>query len=71
MGLPMPPERITLLENKRIVLGVTGSIAAYKAVLLEGVEVVFIVLATGAGQGMIGYASLGALAACILVLLIG
>ena len=28
----MPLERITLLENKRIVLGVTGSIAAYKAV---------------------------------------
>src|SRR5687768_919125 len=27
-------ERITLLENKRIVLGVTGSIAAYKAVNL-------------------------------------
>jgi phosphopantothenoylcysteine decarboxylase/phosphopantothenate--cysteine ligase len=28
----MPLERVTLLENKRIVLGVTGSIAAYKAV---------------------------------------
>lgn len=28
----MPAERITLLENKRIVLGVTGSIAVYKAV---------------------------------------
>ena len=28
----MPLERITLLENKRIILGVTGSIAAYKAV---------------------------------------
>lgn len=48
-----------------------GGLAAFKAVLLEGVEVVFIVLATGAGQGMIGYASLGAFAACVLVLLIG
>jgi len=28
----MPQERITLLENKRIILGVTGSIAVYKAV---------------------------------------
>ncbi len=45
--------------------------AAFKAVLLEGVEVVFIVIATGAGQGMLGYASIGAAAACILVLLIG
>jgi uncharacterized membrane protein len=48
-----------------------AGLAAYKAVLLEGVEVVFIVLATGAGQGMIGYASMGAFAACVLVLLIG
>lgn len=45
--------------------------AAFKAVLLEGVEVVFIVIATGAGRGMIGYASLGAVAACLLVLVIG
>jgi phosphopantothenoylcysteine decarboxylase/phosphopantothenate--cysteine ligase len=28
----MSPETITLLENKRVVLGVTGSIAVYKAV---------------------------------------
>ncbi|WP_018898074.1 COG4280 domain-containing protein [Rhizobium sp. 2MFCol3.1] len=48
-----------------------AGLAAFKAVLLEGVEVVFIVIATGAGQGMIGYASLGAAAACILVLIIG
>jgi uncharacterized membrane protein len=45
--------------------------AAFKAVLLEGVEVVFIVIATGGGHGMIGYASLGAAAACLLVLAIG
>jgi uncharacterized membrane protein len=45
--------------------------AAFKAVLLEGIEVVFIVIATGAGQGMLGYASMGAAAACILVFLIG
>ncbi|QIO63418.1 hypothetical protein EHH54_11360 [Rhizobium leguminosarum] len=48
-----------------------AGIAAFKAVLLEGVEVVFIVIATGARPGMLGYASLGALAACLLVLLTG
>ncbi len=35
--------------------------SAFKAVLLEGVEVVFIVLAVGAGHGLIFAASLGAL----------
>ncbi len=45
--------------------------AAFKAVLLEGIEVVFIVIAVGARPGMLPYASLGALAACILVLVIG
>jgi uncharacterized membrane protein len=44
---------------------------AFKAVLLEGLEVVFIVIAVGAGQGLLVPASLGALAACALVLLIG
>jgi len=48
-----------------------AGLAAFKAVLLEGVEVVFIVIATGAGHGMLGYARLGAVAACILVLIIG
>ncbi|GGF50808.1 hypothetical protein GCM10007301_07750 [Azorhizobium oxalatiphilum] len=45
--------------------------AAFKAVLLEGVEVVFIVIAVGAGHGLMAYASLGALAACLLVMLVG
>jgi uncharacterized membrane protein len=45
--------------------------AAFKAVLLEGVEVVFIVIAVGAGRGLIAYASLGAAAACLAVLAIG
>lgn len=48
-----------------------AGIAAYKAVLLEGLEVVFIVIAVGAGRGLIWPASLGALAACTLVLLVG
>lgn len=45
--------------------------AAFKAVLLEGIEVVFIVIAVGAGRGMLGYAALGAAIACLLVLIIG
>lgn len=45
--------------------------AAFQAVLLEGVEVVFIVLAVGAGRGLLGAASLGAAAAAVLVLAAG
>jgi len=48
-----------------------AGLAAFKAVLLEGVEVVFIVIAVGAGHGMTLYASYGALAAFIVVLAIG
>jgi len=52
-------------------LGWLAGVTAFKAVLLEGVEVVFIVLAVGAGRGLLLPASLGALAACLLVLAIG
>ena len=48
-----------------------AGIAAYKAVLLEGLEVVFIVIAVGAGRGLLVPAAIGALAACVLVLGIG
>ncbi len=44
--------------------------AAFKAVVLEGLEVVFIVIAVGAGRGLLVPASLGAVAACALVLAI-
>lgn len=43
----------------------------FNAVLLEGVEVVFIVVALGATNGMLVPASVGALAAGVLVVLIG
>ena len=43
-------------------------IAAFKAVLLEGVEVVFVVIAIGSTHGLTLYASLGALIACVLVI---
>ncbi|TPN83633.1 COG4280 domain-containing protein [Mesorhizobium sp. CU2] len=48
-----------------------AGVASFKAVLLEGVEVVFIVIAVGAAHGQTLYASLGALAAFVLVMLIG
>ncbi len=48
-----------------------AGMTAFKAVLLEGVEVVFIVVAIGAARGLLGLASAGALAACIAVAAIG
>ena len=48
-----------------------AGITAMKAVLLEGLEVVFIVIAVGAGRGLLIPAGLGALAACVLVLAAG
>jgi uncharacterized membrane protein len=44
-----------------------AALASFKAVLLEGLEVVFIILAVGAGRGLLFPASVGALAACLLV----
>jgi len=48
-----------------------AGLAAFKAVLLEGVEVVFIVIAVGGAHGQTLNASLGALAAFVLVMIIG
>jgi Ca2+/H+ antiporter, TMEM165/GDT1 family len=44
-----------------------AGLASFKAVLLEGLEVVFIVIAVGSGRGLLVPASVGALAACLLV----
>jgi uncharacterized membrane protein len=46
-------------------------VTAFKAVTLEGVEVIVIVIALGAVQGLLIPASLGALAACLLVVVAG
>lgn len=48
-----------------------AGLAAFKAVVLEGLEVIFIVIAVGTTQGLTLYAGLGALAAVVLVFLIG
>ncbi len=44
---------------------------SFKAVLLEGLEVVFIVLTFGANQGSIGLAAVGGIAAVVLVASVG
>jgi uncharacterized membrane protein len=44
-----------------------AALASFKAVLLEGLEVVFIVIAVSAGRGLLVPASIGAIAACLLV----
>ena len=48
-----------------------AAITTFKAVLLEGLEVVFIVIAVGAGHGMLVPASAGAIAACLGVAVVG
>ncbi len=44
-----------------------AGLTSFKAMLLEGLEVVFIVIAVGAGRGMLIPAGVGALAACLLI----
>ena len=48
-----------------------AGLTTFKAVLLEGLEVVFIVIAVGAGRGLLWPAALGAFAACLAILAIG
>jgi uncharacterized membrane protein len=48
-----------------------ATLTTFKAVLLEGLEVVFIVIALGSGRGMLIPASVGAAAACLAVAAIG
>ena len=57
--------------HQRAPLGYIAGLTAFKAVLLEGLEVVFIVIAVGAGRSLLWPAALGAAAACLVVLVLG
>jgi uncharacterized membrane protein len=46
-------------------------LAAFKAVLLEGIEVIVIVIGVGSASNTLGSASIGAIAACALVAIVG
>ncbi len=58
-------------SRQRASLDWMAGLTAFKAVVLEGLEVVFIVIAVGAGRGLLWPAAFGALAACLAVLAIG
>ncbi len=62
---------LALAARRPAALDWIAGMAVFKAVLLEGLEVVFIVIAVGAGRGLLWPACLGALAACIVVLAVG
>jgi uncharacterized membrane protein len=72
--IPLHDEEAEFAKERRLLTGrpafAAGS-TAFQAVLLEGVEVVFIVVAVGAGRGLLGAASLGAAAAAVLVVAAG
>lgn len=59
------------IQRRRASLDWIAGMTAFKAVLLEGLEVVFIVVAVGAGRDMLWPASIGALVACAAVLMVG
>jgi uncharacterized membrane protein len=59
------------LPNSRSKWDPIAIATAFKAVTLEGVEVIVIVIGLGAVRGLLGAASMGALAACLLVVAAG
>jgi len=66
-------ETSSLLEARRNEqhLDWIAGMTAFKGVLLEGLEVVFIVIAVGVGRGLLVPAAMGAAAACLIVGVIG
>ena len=64
-------ELIAAAGLRKVSLEWLAGVTAFKAVILEGLEVVFIVIAVGSGRGLLLPAGLGAVVALILVLLVG
>jgi Ca2+/H+ antiporter, TMEM165/GDT1 family len=58
-------------DRRQASLDWIAGLSAFKAVLLEGLEVAFIVIAVGARRGLLWPAALGALWACVAVLAVG
>jgi uncharacterized membrane protein len=56
-----------LAFTKKSRLDQIAALTAFKAIVLEGLEVVFVVIALGAGRGMLASALVGAAAACVAV----
>ena len=61
----------TAAHEERAGLDWYGFTLSFKGVLLEGLEVAFIVVTFGSAQGQIGYAAAGAAAALVLVVVVG
>jgi uncharacterized membrane protein len=55
-------------SQSRVSIDAVGALTAFNAVVLEGLEVVFIVIAVGATAGTLGYASAGAALAGVVVI---
>jgi Ca2+/H+ antiporter, TMEM165/GDT1 family len=58
-------------ERRADILWWIATLTAFKATVLEGIEVAFVVIAVGGARGQLPAASLGAAAACLIVLAIG
>ncbi len=72
--IPLHDEEAAFDQERKLLRGrpeFAAGTVAFQGVLLEGVEVVFIVIAVGTGRGLLGAASLGAAAAAVLVLATG
>jgi uncharacterized membrane protein len=62
-------ERASLgASTQSVSIDAVGALTAFNAVVLEGLEVVFIVIAVGATAGTLGYASAGAALAGVVVI---
>ena len=64
-------EALHTMQREGVSPNLLAATVSFKAILLEGLEVVFIVIAIGAGRGLLMPAGVGAIAACALVACIG